>query len=88
MGDKVLIVVEEEEVGEQEMQEQEMQEQNVREQADVSQEDVPQQEKEEGRETYATRHRRRTRRSMQKYPSSPELGEGCGGRSSRKFRCL
>jgi hypothetical protein len=48
-----------------------------------------QQKREEEGETYATRHRRRTRRSMQKYPSSPELGEEYHGRGkARKFRSL
>jgi hypothetical protein len=66
------------------LQEKDVQEQKM-EEGEVVQE---QQQKENKEETYATRHRRRTRRSMQKYPSSPELGEGCGGRSSRKFRSL
>jgi hypothetical protein len=66
-----------------------LQEQDVEEQG-IEEKDVVQerQEEENQEETYATRHRGRTRRSMQTYPSSPELGEGCGSSSSRKFRSL
>jgi len=40
------------------------------------------------KESYEERHRRRTRRSMQQYPSSPELGEGSGGKGGRKFMSI
>jgi hypothetical protein len=69
-----------------EVQEEVVQEQNAQEQEEMVKE--TQQMGQEEEETFATRHRRRTRRSMQTYPSSPELGEGCGSRSSRKFRFL
>jgi hypothetical protein len=70
-----------------EVQEEVVQEQNAQEQEEMVQE--VQQMGEEEEETYATRHRRRTRRSMQTYPSSPELGEDYHGRGkARKFRSL
>jgi len=40
------------------------------------------------KEFYEERHRRRTRRSMQQHPSSPELGEGFGGKGGRKFMSI
>lgn len=46
--------------------------------------------KEVDQESYEERHRRRTRRSMQQYPSSPELGEEVyhGKGKARKFMSI
>lgn len=55
----------------------------------AEEDEVQQKDNKEKDKIYEERHRRRTRRSMQRYPSSPELGEGYTSKGkAKKFQSL